>query len=142
MQALQLSRPPLTTHHADPFLASGASELPAAVAGARGRVWAAAEQLCAHLAAQSAAPPLATAGREWWAALGRTAFVPATLGLPGSRRVRQVLTRWEAHAGACVCLCGGVSGLEQSWHHAGPPLFSRHTPSYLSRPTWNRYGIM
>ncbi|GIM06473.1 hypothetical protein Vretimale_10717, partial [Volvox reticuliferus] len=82
----------------DPFLAGGAAEVPSAVAGARAKVIAAAEQLVCYLAS-----PQGTSlggGREWWAALAKVAFAPATLGLPGSRKARQLLTRYSDAAAA------------------------------------------
>lgn len=61
------------------------------MAGARQRVWEAAQLVVQHLNTQAAT--LLTAGREWWQRMAKVAFVPATLGLPGSHRARQVLTR-------------------------------------------------
>ncbi|GIL55477.1 hypothetical protein Vafri_11042, partial [Volvox africanus] len=82
----------------DPFLAGGAAEVPAAVAGARAKVTAAAEQLVGFLAGPQG--PTLGGGREWWAALAKVAFAPATLGLPGSRKARQLLTRYSDAAAA------------------------------------------
>ncbi|GLI60510.1 hypothetical protein VaNZ11_002673 [Volvox africanus] len=82
----------------DPFLAGGAAEVPAAVAGARAKVTAAAEQLVGFLAGPQG--PTLGGGREWWAALAKVAFAPATLGLPGSRKARQLLTRYPDAAAA------------------------------------------
>ncbi|GLC59948.1 hypothetical protein PLESTB_001557000 [Pleodorina starrii] len=84
----------------DPFLANGASEVPPPVAGARAKVTAAAEQLVGQLAGPQGPTLAGNGGREWWAALARVAFVPASLGLPGSRRARQVLTRYSDAAAA------------------------------------------
>ncbi|KXZ55127.1 hypothetical protein GPECTOR_3g279 [Gonium pectorale] len=83
----------------DPFLATGASEVPAPVEGARGKLLAAADQLVAALLSQGTA--LAGAGgvgREWWASLSKLSFVPARLGPPGSRKARQVLTSFSSAA--------------------------------------------
>jgi hypothetical protein len=67
--------------------------VPAPVAASRAKALAAAQLLTQHLRTHAAAPPLVAAGREWWAALGRMAFVPASLGLPGRGAPRQLLTR-------------------------------------------------
>ncbi|EFJ44918.1 hypothetical protein VOLCADRAFT_118510 [Volvox carteri f. nagariensis] len=67
----------------DPFLADGATEVPSPVAGARAKQG-----------------PALGGGREWWASLAKVAFVPASLGLPGSRKARQLLTRYSDAAAA------------------------------------------
>ncbi|GFR39737.1 hypothetical protein Agub_g219, partial [Astrephomene gubernaculifera] len=110
----------------DPFLSGGAPEVPPPVAAARARLLQAADMLVSHLTSSAssssssllaavgaagrgaaaggagggAGQSLAGAGREWWGSLAKVAFVPAQLGLPGSRRARQVLTRYSDAAAA------------------------------------------
>lgn len=108
---------------------SPAQQQAAAAAGGaaeRARLVQAGDLLVAYLSANA---HTLLGGREWWAALGGTAFVPATLGLPGSPRARQVLARYNEAAAAAdwplvwsvLPVVAAERQLPQVWVAAGQP---------------------